>query len=890
MRCAWWVLLAVGCGSTPAPQPHPPPPPPPAAEVPFDPPAPTLRLPRHFTPARYIAKLAIDPAQPELAGEIAIEGALDRRTTTIWLHGQHLEVSRAVASDGKREIALAVTVKDDLLGLHAAQPLDAGAWTLKLTYRGKVEQDGFEGAFVTKYGGDSYLATQFEATAARLVFPCLDEPDRKAVWQLTLDIPKGLLAVSNTPASGSVALDAGHQRIAFQATRPLPSYLVAFAVGPFEAVSAGTAKSGLVLRVITPRTTGPEVAFLASALPKLVDMLEAWFAIPFPYPKLDIVILPSLGGGAMENAGMITCDSRIAMIAKASALQRYEMVGTIGHEISHQWFGDLVTAAWWDDIWLNESFATWIEDKLLVAFDPAWPTEALDHRFAAVRGDRLVSARKIREEIKGAGDIHNAFDDITYPKGATVLRMLEHQLGEPAFRTAIQTYLRAHADGNAAAADLFAALDTAAPQPLGQLATGWFDQPGVPQVTMDLTCDGGGKSRLALSQQRYLPSGAANDQTWTIPVCIAYEGAKHERVDQCVVLAKAETELELPVCPSWFARAGDYGYYVANLDEAAVTAVLARGWDKLTHAERIVIYGDVSEYVRRGKLPVALAWSYVQKLAKGDVLEQIAATGDLSGDGATGMPFGIEEAVPKDLMPAARAKARAEFEGAAKRLGLVDKPGDSIEVQRLRIDLLDTVVWTRSRVFDSEAKALAAHYHDLPDPTMQRVLGLAANADPKIAAQLRADLATETSPVVHHTLLATLASLHDPQRHRAMLESLLGDSKLTAEDLGRMWEYGEEEARADDEAYLREHLAEVMKRLPSAETEDFPIVLRLIAPFANACDPARRDEVATYLTEHFSKLPSAIRPVKQAIERMDNCIASKRALEPALRAWLGTKS
>ncbi|MEO6772733.1 MAG: M1 family aminopeptidase [Kofleriaceae bacterium] len=890
MNRAWWVLVVAACGSTSAPRAHAPQPTPPAVEAAFDPPAPTLRLPRHFTPARYTARLAVDPAKPDFAGEIAIEGTLDRLTSTIWLHGKHLEIARAVASDGRREIALAVTVKDDLLGLHAAAPLEAGAWTLKLTYRGQIEHDGFDGAFVTKYGGDAYLVTQFEATAARLVFPCLDEPDRKAVWQLTLDVPNDQLAVSNTPVTGSIALDPGHVRITFGVTRPLPSYLVAFAVGPFEAVSAGTAKSGLPLRVITPRTTASKVAFLASALPKLVDTLEAWFAIPFPYAKLDIVIVPSLRGGAMENAGMITCDSRAVMIANPSAIERYNIVSTIGHETSHQWFGDLVTAAWWDDIWLNESFATWMEDKVLVAFDPAWPTEALDHRFAAERGDRLTTARKIRQEITNEGDIHNAFDEITYPKGATVLRMLEHQLGEAAFRTAIQTYLRAHADGNATAADLFAALDTVAPQPLGRLATGWFDQAGVPEVAMDLTCDGGGKSRLALSQQRYLPSGAANDQTWTIPVCIAYEGANHERVDQCLVLAKAETEIELPVCPNWFSRAGDYGYFIAKLDAPALTALLDKGWDKLTHAERIVAYGDVAEYARRGKLPVTLAWAYLEKLAKGDPREQRAAIGDLTGNGGDGMPIGVADVIPKDLMSTARAKARAEFEGMAKRVGILDKPGEPIEVERLRADLLDVVVWTRSRVFDDEAKVLAAHYHDLPNATMRAVLELAANADPKIAAQLRADLDTELSPVVHETLLATLAGLHDPQRHRAMIESLVADPKLGSEDLARMWLYGGEEARADDEAYLRVHLDDVRKRLPTGENEDFPVVLFLYVPFVNACDPARRDEIATYVTEHFSKLPSAARPVKQAIELMDNCIASKRALEPALRAWLHAKS
>src|SRR3569833_2797517 len=888
MRQVWGVLAVVACGSTAAPTAHAPPA---AANDPaFYPPAPTLRMPRHFAPTHYTARLAIDPSKPTFAGEVAIDGMLDRRTATIWLHGKHLEVAHAVASDGQHEIALAVTAKDDLLALHAAQPLEAGTWTLTLTYAGHLELDGFEGAFVSKYGADPYVVTQFEATAARLVFPCLDEPDRKAVWQLTLDVPKGQLAVSNTPAAQSTSLDAGHDRIAFAATRPLPTYLVAFAVGPFEAVSGGIAKSGIPLRVITPRTTAPQAAFLASALAKMVDTLVVWFVFLFLFLLFDIVLVPSLRGGAMENAGMITCDERAAMIAKPSALQRYAIVSTIGHEISHQWFGDLVTAAWWDDIWLNESFATWIENKVLAAFDPAWPSEALDYRFQAERGDRLISARKIRQEIHDEGDIHNAFDDITYPKGATVLRMLEHQLGDAAFRKAIQTFLRAHAAGSATSADLFGALDDVAGHPLGPLATGWIAQAGVPEVAKDLTCDGGGSSRLAFMQQRYLPSGAANDQTWTIPVCFAYEGVQHDRVDQCVVLAKTEMEVPLRVCPSWFTRAGAHGYFIAKLDEPALTALLDKGWDKLTQAERIVIYGDVAEYARRGRLPVSLAWAFLAKLAKGDAREQIAATGDLVGFGAEGLPIGIGEVMPRDLRPAAAAKVRGELEPLAKRLGILDKPGDPIEVERLRADLLDTILATRSHVLASEARALAARYRDLPGLTMRRVLALAANAEPKFAAQVRSDLASETLPVVHETLPATRGSLTDPQQHHAMIESLVNDPKLAPEDLARIWTYGDEEARADDAAYLRAHFAEIKQRLPTSKNEDFPIFLLLVQPFANACDPARRDEIATFLTDHFSKLPSAARPVKQAIETMDNCIASKRALEPALRLWLAAKS
>jgi len=888
MKCAWMVLVAIGCGSAKAPvESRQPPPPPPASQTAFDPPPPTLRLPRHFVPTRYTAQLAVDPTKNELAGQIAIDGTLDRKTRTIWLNGKHLTVAKAIATDGKREITLAVTAKDDLLGLRADQPLDEGAWTLKLVYRGQIEHNGFDGAFVTSYAGEPYLTTQFEATAARLVFPCLDEPDRKAVWQLTLDVPKGLVAVSNTPETGRVGIDSGHERVAFEATRPLPTYLVAFAVGPFEIMPVGKTAAGGALRVITPRGTAPKLAMLAEEMPRFVAFLESWFAIPFPYPKLDIVVAPSLRGGAMENAGMIITDARIVMIDHPSALARWGIVSVLGHETAHQWFGDLVTAAWWDDIWLNESFATWIEDKILAAADPKWPLEALANRASAFYADRLESARKIRQPIETEGDIHNAFDPITYPKGAFVLRMLEHELGPDVFRASIQTYLRAHADGSATAADLFAALDQGANKPLGKLVTAWFDQAGIPEVAMDLTCDGGGKARLALAQKRYLPSGADNDQTWTVPVCIAYEGAKHERVEQCTTLAHADGEMELPVCPNWFAPAGATGYYQAKLDAPAIGELVAKGWAKLTVDERLTLYQDVLEYTRRGRLPLALYWQLTDKLAHGEPREVMAATGDIAGS-SPGMAGGLEVFIPADLLPAARAKVRAELEPLTKKYGLAGKPGDDVVTQRLRLDLVLSIVWSRSHVLDKEAKALAAKYHTLPDSEMAPVLDLAVNADPKLADKLRADLASEKSPVVHQTLLEALASQHDPKLHRAMTEALV--PTLSPEDLARYWLFGDEDARADNEAYLRLHLDEVMKRLPTSENEDFPLVLLLARPFTNACDPARRDELAAYVTQHFGSLPSGQRPIKQGIEDMDICIASKKALEPSLRLWLGGKS
>ncbi|MEO6772728.1 MAG: M1 family metallopeptidase [Kofleriaceae bacterium] len=900
MKHGWWVVVAIGCGSSSS---QPPAaslpgvaPSPPAEVAAFDPPAPALRLPRNFTPTRYTARLAIDPAKPTFEGAIAIEGNLDRRSAVIWLDGKHLTISSAKASDGTHEVPLAVKMEGDLLELRPAHALVAGRWTLAIAYRGEIQVASPEGAFLSKYGTDAYVATQFEAIAARLVFPCIDEPDRKTPWQLTLDVPKGLVAVSNTMPTGTVALDPTHERIAFAVTRPLPSYLVAFGVGPFEVLDAGKAKNGLALRVITPRGTAKKVAFLVSAMPKIVDALEAWFKIPFPYPKLDVLVA-ALEPSAMENAGLIITSPKFVWFDNPGPRERYECVSVIGHETAHQWFGDLVTAAWWDDIWLNESFATWTEDKVLAAFDPSWPLEAFEHRQEGFAADELVSSRKIRQPIEAVGDISNAFDGVTYPKGSTVLRMIEHHLGEAAFQTAIQHYLTVHADGNATAADLFAALDGVG-KPLGRLVSGWFDQPGVPEVAMTLTCDGKGpgndKARIALSQNRYLPTGGASSEQWTIPVCVAYEGAKHARVDQCTVLAAAQGELALPVCPAWFAPAGDYGYYRAKLDAKALEAIRDRAWHSLTREEHLSIYSDAYAFVVQGSLPLPIWTSLTTVLGRSrDALELAASLGDMwsFGGGVPGYPPALLQAVPRDLLPAARAKVRAIAEPLARRYGLAPVATDTVVTANLRSDVLGAIAASHSHVLDAQAKQLVARYHELSIDTMTAVLDIAANADAKIAAALRADVDAEVDPVVRATILGVLEKLRDPDRYRAMLASLATDPALTIDDYAPIWyTWADEEDRAVLEAYEREHLDEIEKRLPSSETAIFPVGMLPAFSITAACDPARRDEIATYVTAHFASLPAALRPVEQSIERMDHCIARKKLLEPALRLWLAGKS
>src|SRR5215831_3104282 len=361
-------LACLGCGSTapavtvPAPSPvvksDAPAQRPAARPEGLVPPEPTLRLPRNFLPTGYAARLEIDPSAPGFEGAIQITGNVAEKSLVVWLNARKLTVHKAVARrPGQPEMALTATPKgEDFLELRAAQPLDAGAWTLAIDYAGNFDPLNTSGAFKQTVGDDAYIYTQFEAVYARRAFPCFDEPDNKVPWQLTLDVPAALTAVSNSPQTAETPLPDGKKRVEFAATKPLPSYLVAFGVGPFDIVDAGRTKRGTPVRIVALGHRGGDAAYAAKTSAALIDLLEDYFGMPYPYAKMDMLAVPiTVGFGAMENAGLITyTETSILHDAKASK-QR-----------------ELVTTAYWNDIWLNEGFASWMAHKIVQKFDPAW--------------------------------------------------------------------------------------------------------------------------------------------------------------------------------------------------------------------------------------------------------------------------------------------------------------------------------------------------------------------------------------------------------------------------------------------------------------------------------------------------------------------------------------
>ncbi|HEY5010008.1 MAG TPA: M1 family metallopeptidase, partial [Acidimicrobiales bacterium] len=352
------------------------------------------------------------------------------------------------------------------------------------------------GLYRVEENGVHYAYTQFESTDARRAFPCFDEPAFKTAYDITIASPAGTMALANSPEASHEDGTGGMVVHHFATTRPLPSYLVAFAVGDFDVAEGQT--SPFPIRVITTKGRAGLTGIALDAAAGLVAKLGEYFGIRYPYEKLDLVAVPEFDAGAMENPGLVTFRDEILLLdpEHATTEMKRGQAETIAHEFAHQWFGDLVTMQWWDDIWLNEGFATWAEAHMVDAWKPSFGAtidQIADVQFV-MDTDALKSARAVRQPVTSTGEVLESFDGLTYEKGAAVLRMLESWLGPDTFRRGVQRYLHDNAWKNAKADDLFHALEFVSAQSVSEMAHGFLDKPGVPSVQVNWKC--GGKLEL----------------------------------------------------------------------------------------------------------------------------------------------------------------------------------------------------------------------------------------------------------------------------------------------------------------------------------------------------------------------------------------------------------
>ena len=581
-----------------------------------DDPAPAGRLPAGVAPTHYRLSLRIDPQAEEFSGQAVIDLKLRSPTRTIWLHGLGLRVAAVLITSGTQRIAARYEELDHDFGVARVmteREVPAGAATLSFSYSAPFQTTG-QGLYHTKAANDWYAFTQMEAIDARRAFPGFDEPGFKTPFDITISARATDKVVTNTPETRSVALEDGWVRHEFRTTRPLPTYLLAFVVGPLDIVEAppiapnATRHTPLPLRIVATRGQAARMAYAAREAPRLVRRLEEYFGLPFPYPKLDLIATPA-GNGAMENAGAIIFeDSLLLFDEHPTARQQSNFGMVLAHEAAHQWFGDLVTPAWWDDIWLNESFAEWMGVKIAAAWRPDLDIDAdqLEGTLEAMSTDALRAGRQIHQPITSNAEISAAFDDITYQKGAGVLAMIESYLGEQRFRKGVRLHLARHAYGTATASEFFSAMAQGSGDPqVVDAFRSFVEQAGVPLLTVRVAADGRSLT-LAQSRYRWLGSAGSDAELWKIPVCVDVIGAPSAS-KHCTLLTGRSGTLPLPA-PAGAAvihpNAQGAGYYRFSVDPGTFHRLIEAA-PRLPAREALAFADSVGAAFDAGRLSVA---------------------------------------------------------------------------------------------------------------------------------------------------------------------------------------------------------------------------------------------------------------------------------------------
>jgi len=857
-----------------------------------DNPAPAGRLPDTVKPTHYQLALTIDPRRSEFSGETTIDVEIREPLSTLWLHGLGLKVESASVTSKGRTVAARYEEVDHDTGvarLTAGTPFPAGKAVLHFTYRAPF-QDSPQGLYRARVGDDWYAFTQFEAIDARRVFPGFDEPRFKTPYDVSVTTAGGDLAVSNAPQLSAAASGGGTLR-RYQTTKPLPTYLVAFAVGPLDVVQApvppnDVRREPLPLRVIGPRGDAKRLQFALTEAPELIRRLELYFGIPFPYPKIDLIASPT-HQGAMENAGaIIFAEDLLAFEGTPTPRQQIGFGGVAAHELAHQWFGDLVTPAWWDDIWLNESFAEWMGSKIADEWRPQLgiEQEQLDGTLQAMNTDALRAGRPIHQPVDTNLQISSTFDDITYQKGAGVIGMVESYLGTERFQRGVRLHLNRHAYGTATADEFFRSMaEGSGDKAVIDAFESFVNQAGVPLVSVTQAADGS----LQLAQSRYRPlgpGGSAGPVTWKIPFCADFYAPGAQPAKQCTMLTAPAGSLAVPAQlkgATVHPNANGAGYYRFTVDATLWQSLLAMA-TRLPPRESVTLADSASAAFDAGRLPFAGLYQAAQVLAS-------------HPDRTTALSLGYRLATIHDRMaePAERPLLERAlvvlYGGQLRKLGYDAAPGryaaEPPEQQLLRRQLIGLVALTGR---DPAVRAALVPFAErsVVDPAQVESLlrwrvwavGLQERGTP-VFAQLKT-LATGREAQARSDAWNALGWAEPPVSGKA-LDFTLDPSLDPGGGLRIVFQQIANPAtRAPAWSWLVAHQDASLARMPAMFQSFYAQVGE------SFCSAAERQSFDTTFGKRLRTLNGGEIAVARALESIENCSALRAALGDSIRTTL----
>jgi puromycin-sensitive aminopeptidase len=837
------------------------------------------RLPEHTRPRAYAVHVHVDPKQDAYDGSVEIDLRAPTGARSLVLHAVDLDVSQARVEDAGGPVPvqrIRSDAKRETLSLSLGRGLRKGSVRLRLDFAGRLRLD-LRGLYLARSGRRRYAATQLEAADARRFFPCFDEPVHKARFQISVTTPAANAVVSNSPVRRTER-KGRLKTVHFRETPPLSTYLVALVVGELEA--SRTRRCGdTPIRVWSVPGRQALKGFALEAAVESLRRLEHYFGLPYPYEKLDLIAVPDFEFGAMENAGAVTFRESLLLVdpRTVTLAERKRVAEVMAHELAHMWFGDLVTMEWWDDLWLNEAFATWMAFTVVDDWKPDWKMWLdFEHgRSAAFELDALRNTHPIYAEVKTPEDATENFDLITYEKGAAVVRMIERWLGPAVFRRGVRRYIRRHREANARAADLWNALEEASGTRVAPVVRAWIERPGFPLVSVARS----GPTRLALAQERYAERArSAPEKPWPIPAVIRV-GGRRKLVRRLVTRASQRVDLG-PGPVRWvYANADESGFF-HPLHAPEELALLRENLGQLGAAERMGLVAHQWAGVRAGRAELEdlldLCLALVDE-PESDVLNTAL------------LPLGWidDQVLPQlDEASAFRARVGSAFLPGFEALGWKPRRGEDDRTRLRRASLLRVAggiaedagllgeVDARVRAYLRDRAAL--------DPNLAGpVVELAARRGDKslYEAYLRVMRKART-PQERVRFEMALGSFRDPALVARTLELSLGEDvptqdvvpllvRLLANPAGReaTWQFVTTRWNALSPRVSSGLASRLVKALSALQTREY------------------RKQVAAFFRSH--PIPSARRTLRQTLEQFDLNAALRRRATPSVRNWLG---
>jgi aminopeptidase N len=880
------ALALAGCARTareagPAPAPAPAP-----AAAAAAPAAIPTRLPTDVRPVSYGILIQPDTANLRFKGSVLTHIEVLEPTDEIVMNSADLDIQSAELISGINDTVAASRISLDednqLVRIRFAKPVPKGRHRLAIEYGGKIYTQA-AGLFALDYdspqGRKRALFTQFQAPDARRMFPGWDEPRFRTQYALTVTVPPGQDAISNMPQAGVETLPDGRKMISFQATPPMSSYLLFLAVGEFDRIR--TVAAGTELGVVTKRGDGEKGRWALESSARLLPWFNDYFGTPYPLPKLDNVAGPGSSQffGAMENWGAIFSFESILLVDPAitTEARRQSIFEVAAHEMAHQWFGDLVTMAWWDDLWLNEGFASWMATKATAALHPEWEPELgnVSGRESAVNLDSVSTTHPVIQRVSTVEQISQAFDAITYRKGEAVIVMLEDYVGEDAWRRGVQDYVRTHKLGSTRTDDLWRAIEGAAGKPVTAIAHDFTLQPGVPLIRVEKAPCRRGKSQVFVRQAEF--SRDRQDQpsrAWRVPVIAASPGGAEVRT----LVSGGAAAFDVPGCGPVVVNSGQTGYY-RTLYSPALLDRLTASFGRLKPIDQIGLLADAWGLGLAGYQSAAEALDLVDAVPA-DANPQVwirAAT--------------ILKSVHNlyDGDPAHQAMlsryASARLSPVLARIGWAPRAGEAPTIPVLRAELIATLgeMGDETVVAEAQRRLAAGDPLAAAGPLRSTILAVAArNVDPAGWARLRAQARAEPSPLVKAQLYRLLGTTADPALARQALDLALTDEPGATTSAGIV------SAVAEEHPDLAFDFA-VRNREKVENLVDISSRSRYLAGLGSrSADPAMVGKLEDYAKRHLT--PQSRARVDVAIAAIRDRIRVRTTRLPDVTKWLETRS